>query len=65
MTLSAAKVQTQILIPQLNYNKMGNLSSLMARTGTSSMLLPKHWELVLKATRHLVQHIIDIKGDQR
>lgn len=65
MALSAATVPTHISITQLNYNEKGNLSGLMAPATTTSMLLPQHRELVLKAVRQLEQDVTDVTEDQR
>lgn len=58
-----AKVPTHIRIHRPNYNEKDNPSGLMAATNTSSMLLPEHWKLVLKASRQQDQDITDVTGD--
>lgn len=65
ITLSAAKVSSNIRIQWLNYNEKDNLSGLMTSTSTSIMLLPKHRELILKAARQLDQDITKAMRDQR
>lgn len=62
--LFPANVPTHIHIHQLTYNEKGNLGSLMAPARTSRIMLPQHWELVLKAARELDPDIIDVTEDQ-
>lgn len=63
ISLSAAKTPFHMHLYRLNYNKKGILSGLMTLTNTSSMLLPQHWELAIKAVRQVEQDIINTKGD--
>lgn len=64
IVLTAAKVTSHLRIYLLNYNEKGNLSGIIALMSTSSMLLPQHQELALKAASHVDQNIIDAKRDQ-
>lgn len=65
MTLSAAKVPTHICFHRQNYNEKGNLSSQMAPTNISSMLLSQHQKMVLRVVRQLDQDITNATRDKR